>query len=654
MANQATLSDVIERLRAEGQLTRNTGANSIKMVRVELSAQTTALQEMLKIMQAQEERFKLGRAGQDTGGPDGGNGNRDRNRTDEDNSSNPILAALGALRGLGLLGKAAVLAIGGTLGLVIGQFKIFDKLLGGTLAKIGTSIKNLGTSITTRFVALGSTISASLQSAGATVTKAIIDFGSWLKGLMSSVGSRISNMGKIGKMFVATVSYIGNAIAGIGKLLGDAIKTIAGAVKSTMGIGSAIGKFISPIKTFLGSIMKVAGAVGKVFPLFAIALAAFDTIKGAITGFMEGGIVGGLAGAIKGLFNSLIAAPLDLIKSLVSWVAEKLGFENFASFLDSFSFTGFINAVFGFVEGAWNWIKDLFADPVGTLKETWNAATGGISSLGSWIWSKVEGVWDWIKGLFGNLVGMFPSMEELKAALLDMMPDWMRRLVGAPERSAGQIVDEKLEEQRAELEAARDRRARSLSGENIYYGREGVGQEEDAAIIAELEKIVEATDPRRAAIQGQIDTLLAERNALIESAAGSGIDPDTSYFDGKIAEFQAELRESSFRSGTPGFMDFGPGALAMLHGMEAVVPRNTPAGEFLANNFDENFNPIMQRIASVETAAMQQSQAPTIVVNAPTVAPVNNNIGGSTSVSNNRVTAIGTGSGGIGLGRFAN
>jgi hypothetical protein len=75
---EATLTDVIERLKAEGQLTRNTGANSIKSVKVVLSStlekQTTILQNMLDIMtsqaQIEEKKDKLGKAGKDVVGKD--------------------------------------------------------------------------------------------------------------------------------------------------------------------------------------------------------------------------------------------------------------------------------------------------------------------------------------------------------------------------------------------------------------------------------------------------------------------------------------------------------------------------------------------------------------------------------------------------------
>jgi hypothetical protein len=59
-------------------------------------------------------------------------------------------------------------------------------------------------------------------------------------------------------------------------------------------------------------------------------------------------------------------------------------------------------------------------------------------------------------------------------------------------------------------------------------------------------------------------------------------------------------------------------------------------------------------IAQMEVAALQGNSAPIIIANAPTVAPVNNNVRGNTNYNSQRITTTGTGTGGSGLGRFAN
>jgi hypothetical protein len=51
------------------------------------------------------------------------------------------------------------------------------------------------------------------------------------------------------------------------------------------------------------------------------------------------------------------------------------------------------------------------------------------------------------------------------------------------------------------------------------------------------------------------------------------------------------LRETSFAEGTNGFQNFGQGTLSMLHGSEAVVPRNSEAGELLQAFYDRQSQP---------------------------------------------------------------
>jgi len=164
------------------------------------------------------------------------------------------------------------------------------------------------------------------------------------------------------------IARIGNVFAGFFKGLKTQFK--AGAI----GKGFAkIGQFFARIGAFLGRIFKifgtifgfiknvvsiagkVAGVVSKIFAPLLIIFGIFETIKGFFEGFAntEGNllekIMGGLAGALTGFLDFLIAAPLNLLKGIISWIAGALGFEGVKEKLDSFdfSFGGIVDAVFG-------------------------------------------------------------------------------------------------------------------------------------------------------------------------------------------------------------------------------------------------------------------------------------------------------------------
>jgi hypothetical protein len=86
----------------------------------------------------------------------------------------------------------------------------------------------------------------------------------------------------------------------------------------------------------------------------------------------------------------------------------------------------------------------------------------------------------------------------------------------------------------------------------------------------------------------------------------------------------------------------------------AAVTGAAPSSALMMNIADTTIAAQQGRMSMIEQTEASRSGSPTIIVNAPTVAPVNNNVTGPTNISNQRVTSIGTGSGGSGLARFAN
>ena len=169
------------------------------------------------------------------------------------------------------------------------------------------------------------------------------------------------------------------------KSIGDALNKFIQPIKNLFSIGedSFFGKMFSGLKSafsFLGEgsvFMKTLASVGRVIGRLAwpitVIMGIIDSVTGAFEGFVnEDGSLGakllaGLKGGIAGLFKGLIGAPLDLIKSAVSWIIGKFGFKDAEKQLDSFSFTDLIH--------------NLVMSPIEILKRAVNAIVEGFSAM---------------------------------------------------------------------------------------------------------------------------------------------------------------------------------------------------------------------------------------------------------------------------------
>ena len=72
----------------------------------------------------------------------------------------------------------------------------------------------------------------------------------------------------------------------------------------------------------------------------------------------------GVKGIIKGL-GRLVTMPLDLLKSGISWIAGKLGFDQVEAMLDKFSFTELFDSM---VDGVAEIVKKIFRFPIAVAK----------------------------------------------------------------------------------------------------------------------------------------------------------------------------------------------------------------------------------------------------------------------------------------------
>jgi hypothetical protein len=187
--------------------------------------------------------------------------------------------------------------------------------------------------------------------------------------ILSSIASPFKAMGNMLKAFK---NYVLAPMKGIGAVLAP--------IKSMMPSGGS-SKLVKPAMEAIKRVMSIMRSVGKAAFMFGrvlgrlflpitVLMSVFDTFKGALSGFDKykdkgflEGIIGGLFGGISGLLTGLIGMPLDLLKDGVSWIASKLGFENFSEQLDSFSFSDMISNLF-------TSITDTIVGFIGSIKDS--------------------------------------------------------------------------------------------------------------------------------------------------------------------------------------------------------------------------------------------------------------------------------------------
>jgi hypothetical protein len=304
-----------------------------------------------------------------------------REKEEEKDTKKPDILGI-----LGAIGTGLAIALGTVAGLISGYIKtlkffapVFRAAFDGfykALVKISDffpSFKRLLFKIEVTFE-LG--LQMLKQGFSNFMTKAVKVFDDIIGGIRAVFGAF-----KESKLFQflmtakdAVVKYF-EPIAGAFKVMQETSGPIGKVVQFVGSKITAMMEFFSMIGAKLGAFGKLFGAVssiiGKIaFPLMVI-MTIWDTVKGAIEGFEKDGIVGAIAGAIKGFVNSLVMAPLDMLKSAVSWILGAFGFDQAEKFLDSFSFTdlfsGFIDAIFS---------------PIETLKKLFEGATKIVENIG--------------------------------------------------------------------------------------------------------------------------------------------------------------------------------------------------------------------------------------------------------------------------------
>ena len=185
-------------------------------------------------------------------------------------------------------------------------------------------------------------LAGGLASLFASIKKSIESVITKLKSVFKPFESVIT---KLKSTFKPVISAFESVIT----KLKSVFKPIISAFKSVFTVLKSVFK---PIISSFETVFTVFKNILKFFARFNLFGLIIFGIIDFITGFIDKfkaadslgeGILEGLWGGFTNIIRGFVAIPLDLLKDLLSWIAEKLGFSEVAKLLDSFSFVDLFN-----------------------------------------------------------------------------------------------------------------------------------------------------------------------------------------------------------------------------------------------------------------------------------------------------------------------
>ena len=354
---------VVERLRAEGQLTRNSGANSLKSLRDTLAGELSSLGEGLENVsnsiaeastatprpapQSAEDRedaddqrniFQrmLGTLDAIQRGVTGG-----RDAVRDERGFGKLLALFGAGMGglLTALGPfVKILKSGLILGAVYFALDAFEEMLnffenpsweglGNILTSIGTALLLVIAAFPMKTLALIKALPRSFRLLRVFFMRTLPNF---FRGIMPTIAGKLMRVLR----FIST-AFTALRVFFIGTLL----PMLSGFLATLTPIIVAAAPFIA-----------IGAAIA--FAFFAV----YKGVKAFIDKFKE---TGSIMDGLIAMGTTILTLPFTLIKDLISWFADLLGFENFSKMLDSIDFaasafefiSGLVDDIVGFFTG---------------------------------------------------------------------------------------------------------------------------------------------------------------------------------------------------------------------------------------------------------------------------------------------------------------
>ena len=190
---------------------------------------------------------------------------------------------------------------------------------------------------------------------------------------IEELGTKVT--GRFNRLLLPIKTATTNLFSTIGKMS----RSILGISDSILDLTKTGLKLFKPFTNF-------AKVIGRFFGFIAYPLNLFLGISAAVKEFKDGegkGMVQRVLDSLFAIVREIVVVPLDMVKNAIAWIAEKLGFSGVANMMRGFSFTeiftSFTSAISKFVQGAFDWVLDLFNNfDMGTLGDT---ISNGISAM---------------------------------------------------------------------------------------------------------------------------------------------------------------------------------------------------------------------------------------------------------------------------------
>lgn len=274
---------------------------------------------------------------------------------------------------LGGWATALAIGLGAIVGVLKAQFKVMRDFLKLILPEFdSTKIKNQLAKIPEFFKTISNKLLNVVDQLGISIEFGVGKVAEFFKKSFPNAFESFSSVvSTVAEKLKTAFNFIKNGVISLSETFTSGFKLfteIGPVTKAIESVKGFIGNIVRWVSRFAGVFKFVSVAVEKLAYPITVIMGIWDTVKGAIAGFKEGGIIGALQGGVTGLINSLVGSFLDTIKDMISWVLNLFGFDKISKTLDSFSFediiTKFIDAFFSPIR----LLKDIFDKAVGLFK----------------------------------------------------------------------------------------------------------------------------------------------------------------------------------------------------------------------------------------------------------------------------------------------